>query len=73
MAEPFDNKHQQELRKALERQIEQRRNVAAALAEEYKRGTTEKMREAFINIQNTIDALERAHHQENMKAQREAR
>ena len=34
----------------------------------YERGETERMREAFINIQNTIEAIERAiEHEENLE------
>jgi len=45
---------------ARDREVEQRRNVADALAQAYERGETESMREVFINLQNTIDAIERA-------------
>ena len=41
-------------------EIEQRRYVAAQLAEGYKRDHTEKMRDAFISIQRTIQAIDRA-------------
>jgi hypothetical protein len=41
------------------REVEQRRNVADALAQVYERGETERMREVFINLQNTIKAIER--------------
>ena len=41
-------------------EVEQRRYVAAELAEGYKRDHTEKMREALISIQNTIEAIDRA-------------
>jgi hypothetical protein len=41
-------------------EVEQRRYVAAELAEGYKRDHTEKMREALISIQKTIEAIDRA-------------
>ena len=44
---------------AREHEVEQRRYVAAELPEGYKRDHTEKMREAFISIQNTIEAIDR--------------
>jgi len=37
-----------------------RRDIAEALAEKYNRGHTENMREAFIKIQDAIEAIERA-------------
>ena len=45
---------------ARDREVEQRRNIADALAQAYERGETERMREVFINLQNTIEAMERA-------------
>jgi hypothetical protein len=45
---------------AREHEIEQRRYVAAELAEGYKRDHTEKMRAALISIQKTIEAIDRA-------------
>jgi hypothetical protein len=53
---------------AREHQIEQRRYVAAELAEGYKRDHTEKMREALISIQTTIEAIERAIQHEKILA-----
>ena len=55
-----ENEHIRKLIAARDREVEQHRNVADALAQAYERGETERMREAFINIQNTIDAIERA-------------
>jgi len=45
---------------ARNQQVAQRRYVAAELAQGYKRDHTEKMREAFISIQKTIEAIDRA-------------
>ena len=45
---------------ARDQQVAQRRYVAAELAQGYKRDHTEKMREAFISIQNAIEAVDRA-------------
>jgi hypothetical protein len=55
-----DNEHIRKLIAARDREVEQRRNVADALAQAYERGETERMREVFINLQNTIEAIERA-------------
>jgi hypothetical protein len=55
-----ENKYIQKLITARDRQIEDRRNSAAALTEKYTRGHTEDMREAFVKIQDTIEAIERA-------------
>jgi hypothetical protein len=55
-----ENEHIQKLIAARDRQIEDRRNAAAALTEKYTRGHTEDMREAFVKIQDTIEAIERA-------------
>jgi hypothetical protein len=44
---------------AREKVIAERRQAAAALAEPYKRGHTEKMGDLFVGIQSTIEAIER--------------
>ena len=63
-----ENEHIRKLIAARDREVEQRRNIADALAKAYERGETERMREAFINIQNTIEAIERAiEHEENLE------
>src|SRR5262249_32586910 len=59
-----ENEHIRKLIAARDREVEQRRNIADALARAYERGETERMREAFINIQNTIEAIERPTEQE---------
>jgi hypothetical protein len=41
-------------------EVEQRRYVAAELAQGYKRDHTEKLRDAFISIQKTIEVIDRA-------------
>ena len=62
-----ENQHIQKLIAARDREVEQRRNVADALAKAYERGETERMREVFINLQNTIEAIERAiQHEEKL-------
>jgi hypothetical protein len=62
-----ENQHIQKLIAARDREVEQRRNVAEALAKAYERGETERMREVFINLQNTIEAIERAiQHEEKL-------
>ena len=63
-----ENEQIRKLIAARDREAEQRRNIADALAKAYGRGETERMREAFINIQNTIEAIERAiEHEENLE------
>ncbi len=63
-----ENEHIRKLIAARGREVEQRRNIADALAQAYERGETERMREAFTNIQNTIEAIERAIQHEKMLA-----
>jgi len=63
-----ENEHIRKLIAARDREVEQRRNIADALAKAYERGETERMREAFINIQKTIEAIERAIQHEKMLA-----
>ncbi len=63
-----ENEHIRKLIAARDREVEQRRNIADALAQAYERGETERMREAFINIQNTIEAIEHAiEHEEDLE------
>ena len=63
-----ENEHIRKLIAARDREVEQRRNIADALAQAYERGETERMREAFTNIQNTIEAIERAiEHEEDLE------
>jgi hypothetical protein len=60
-----ENEHIRKLIAARDREVAQRRDVAGALGENYKRGHTENMRMAFISIQNTIEAIDRAIAHEN--------
>jgi hypothetical protein len=53
-----ENDHIRKLITARDREVEQRRNVADALAQASERGETERMREAFINLQNTHPSRE---------------
>ena len=55
-----DNEHVQKLIAARNRVVTHRRGIVEALAEKHDRGDTENMREAFIKIQDVIEALERA-------------
>ena len=55
-----DNEHVQMLIAARDKEVAHRRDVAKALAEKQSRGDTENMREAFIKIQDVIEAIERA-------------
>jgi DNA-directed RNA polymerase subunit F len=55
-----DNEYVQKLIAARDREVVHRRDFAERLAEKYNRGDTENTREAFIKIQETIEAIERA-------------
>ena len=55
-----DNDHLAKLVAARSRMITERRDVARALTEKYKRGQTNEMRELLVQIQTTIDAIDRA-------------
>jgi hypothetical protein len=55
-----DNEHVQKLIAARDREVMHRRDIAKALAEKQDRGDAENMREAFIKIQDGIEAIERA-------------
>src|SRR5215831_6070019 len=55
-----DNEYVQKLIAARDREVTHQRDIAEALAEKHNRGDTESMREAFIKIQDLIEAIERA-------------
>jgi len=55
-----DSEHLKKLTDARDRVVAERRQIADALAREYKRGHSVEMRERFISIQNTIEAIDRA-------------
>jgi len=55
-----DNDHLAELLAARARMVAERREVASALTEKYRRSQTNEMRELFVQIQATIDAIDRA-------------
>src|SRR5438477_12444324 len=55
-----DNEYVQKLIAARDREVAHRRDVARTLAEKQNRGDTENIREAFIKIQDVIEAIERA-------------
>lgn len=54
------NPHVDELQRARDKELAQRREVAKALAQQYEGGRAEEMRDDFIKIQATIEAIERA-------------
>jgi hypothetical protein len=54
------NDHLAKLVAARSRMVTERRDVASALSEKYKRGQTNEMRELLVQIQATIDAIDRA-------------
>jgi hypothetical protein len=54
-----ENEHTANLRKARERLVEDRRQIAADLAKPFKRGDEQK-RELFTGIQSAIDAIDQA-------------
>jgi len=67
-----ENEHIRKLIKARDRQVEQRRTIADTLAQPYERGETEGVRQAFIIIQSTIEAIERAiDHEEGLETEQE--
>jgi len=67
-----ENEHIRKLIEARARQVEQRRTIAEALAQPYERGETEGVRQAFIIIQSTIEAIERAiDHEEDLETEQE--
>ena len=55
-----DNEYVQMLIAARDREVAHRRDIARTLAEKQNRGDTENIREAFIKIQDVIEAIERA-------------
>jgi hypothetical protein len=55
-----DNEYLQKPIAAREREVAHRRDVARTLAEKQNRGDSENIREAFIKIQDVIEAIERA-------------
>jgi len=52
--------HAQKLRAARAQMVRDRRDIADALAREYQPGHTERMRETFVSLQQTIEAIDRA-------------
>lgn len=57
---PLGNEHLEQLRLARERAVEGRREMATHLAGDYEEGQTEEWREWFMEIQATIEAIDRA-------------
>lgn len=55
-----ENEHLAMLVAARSRMITERREVVIALTEKYKRAHTDDMRELLVQIQATIDAIDRA-------------
>ena len=55
-----DSEHVKELTDARDRVVAERRQIANGLAQEYKHGHSVEMRERFISIQSTIEAIDRA-------------
>ena len=68
-----ENEHIRTLIAARGREIEQRRNAAKTLAQQYIRGDTECLRENFVKIQDTIEAKNRAIADEEVIESREPR
>ena len=48
------------LLRAREKPVEQRRDLAASLGEEYQRGHTDARRAQFIEVQQAFEAIDRA-------------
>jgi hypothetical protein len=55
-----DNEHIQKLTTARDITVKARREVADALTQPYKRGQTENVRDMFVKLQSTIEAIDRA-------------
>jgi hypothetical protein len=55
-----ENEHIAKLTAARSRMVTERRDVASALTEKYKRAHTNDMRELLVQIQATIEAIDRA-------------
>jgi antitoxin (DNA-binding transcriptional repressor) of toxin-antitoxin stability system len=55
-----ENEHVAKLVAARSRMVTERREVASALTEKYKRSHTDNMRELLVQIQATIEAIDRA-------------
>jgi len=68
-----DNEYVQKLIAARDREVAHRRDIAEVLAEKHNRGDTENMGEAFIKIQDVIEAIERAVWHERYIASQKAR
>jgi hypothetical protein len=66
-----DNAHIQILMAARDTEIQHRREVARLLAAKFKKGTTEQARNLFMQIQSTIEAIERAIAHEEFIASKE--
>ena len=68
-----ENEHIRILIAARGREIEQRRTAAKTLAQQYVRGDAEYLRENFVKIQDTIEAINRAIADEEVIESREPR
>jgi hypothetical protein len=68
-----DNEHVQKLIAARDREVAHRGDIAEVLAEKHDRGDMENMGEAFIKIQDVIEAIERAVWHERYIASQKAR
>ena len=55
-----DSEHLKKLTDARDRVVAERSQISDALAQEYKHGHSVEMRERFISIQSTIEAIDRA-------------
>jgi hypothetical protein len=55
-----DNEHVQRLIAARDREVAHRRDIAEVLAGKHNRGDMENIGEAFLKIQDVIEAIERA-------------
>ncbi|HUN96170.1 MAG TPA: hypothetical protein VMU69_08025 [Bradyrhizobium sp.] len=60
--------HLERLRAARIQTVEGRRKVAARLAEDYQEGHAEELRELFVELQTTIEAIDRAIEDEQRQA-----
>jgi hypothetical protein len=68
-----ENEYIRTLIAARVRELGHRREAAKALAKDYARGDSEYMRETFVKIQETIEAIERAIAHEEFIESKEAK
>ena len=59
------------LLRAREKLVEQRRDLAGSLGEEYQRGHTDVRRAQFIEVQQALEAIDRAIEDERRRSEQD--